>query len=223
MSLPFKFKGCLFDLDGTLVDSLPVVNRVWSALAERHGLDCEHVLNTIHGRRASESVHELLAFKGKSVIEEEIAYLKEQETNDTDGVIAIDGAVQFINRLNQLDIPWAIVTSGETSVALARISAGHIPMPDRLITAEHITRGKPAPDPYLLGAKEIGVPPEECVVFEDVPAGVKSALSAKSKVIGVLSFHMTPEMLFNVDSIRSYKQVEVKKLGGNTACLSISD
>ncbi len=96
------------------------------------------------------------------------------------------------------------------SVATARMKAGNIPMPDILITAEQITKGKPDPEPYLLGASQIGIAPEECIVFEDAPAGIASGLSAQSKTIGILS-HAEPEMLFNVDCIKSYKQIEVKK------------
>ena len=216
VSTLLKFKGCLFDLDGTLVDSLPAVNRAWSALAERHSLNCEHVLSIIHGRPASESIQELLAFKGKSVVETEIARIKEQETNDTDGIVPIDGALVFIKTLAELNIPWGIVTSGETPVAMSRIKAGNIPAPEIVITADHITKGKPAPEPYLLGAGKLGIAPEDCIVFEDAPAGVKSGLSAKSKVIGILSSHLTPEMLFNVDTIKSYNQIEIEKTTDNT-------
>ena len=61
----FDFKGCLFDLDGTLVDSYAAVTRAWSALAKRHDLDCDYVLSYIHGRPASESIKALLVTKGR--------------------------------------------------------------------------------------------------------------------------------------------------------------
>lgn len=214
MSLTFDFKGCLFDLDGTLVDSNAAVNRAWTALAERHALDCDYVLGLIHGRPASESIKELLISQEETVIDKEIAWLKDFETKDTQGVVAIDGAIQFLTTLNELNIPWGIVTSGVYSVATARIKAGKIPKPKILITADQIVHGKPDPEPYLLGAKEIAVSAEQCLVFEDAPAGFCSGLSAKSQVIGILS-HGQPDTNFDIDYIKSYDQVKVIACNGN--------
>ncbi|CAK8741904.1 hypothetical protein SODG_005222 [Sodalis praecaptivus] len=62
-----------------------------------------------------------------------------------------------MNDLNRLQLPWAIVTSGSLLVPSARVRAGRLPTPPVLITAEQVPRGKPQPDPYLLGAKTLGL------------------------------------------------------------------
>ncbi|MCR3895690.1 HAD hydrolase-like protein, partial [Aeromonas caviae] len=79
------FKGCLFDLDGTLVDSTSAVNRAWTMLAKRNQLNVEYVLSVIHGRPASESINELLSGKTQEHIDAEIVWLQNEETKDTDG------------------------------------------------------------------------------------------------------------------------------------------
>ncbi|SHO55947.1 HAD-IA family hydrolase [Vibrio quintilis] len=202
-------KGCLFDLDGTLIDSMAAVNRSWSALAIRHNLNPDEVLSVIHGRPASESVAELLADK-PNIIQHEVEWLKKQETEDTRGITPLPGAISLLNNLNDKQIPWAIVTSGSDPVAQARIAAAGIPQPQVLITADQITQGKPDPEPYLLGASRLGLQPAECLVFEDAIAGVKSGLAAQSKVIGLLT-HATKAMLMNVECIEDYRYVTAEK------------
>nr|WP_073605970.1 HAD-IA family hydrolase [Vibrio aerogenes] len=202
-------KGCLFDLDGTLIDSMAAVNRSWSALALRHGLVPDEVLSVIHGRPASESVAELLAGK-PDIIQSEIEWLKKQETEDTAGITPLPGAISMLNNLTEKQIPWAIVTSGSEPVAQARIAAAGIPRPQILITADQIKQGKPNPEPYLLGASRLNLQPAECLVFEDAIAGVKSGLAAQSTVIGLLT-HATPDMLMNVECIQDYRQVTIHK------------
>lgn len=180
-----NFSGCLFDLDGTLVDSILSVNRAWTSLAERHGLDRELVLKSIHGRPASECIKEFLCHKPKLIIQHEIEWLKERETNDTEGIVAIEGAIEFIQLLKEKGIPWGIVTSGIRSVAKARMLAGGIPQPNMLVTAEDIKNGKPNPEPYYLGAERLKLDVRDCIVFEDALAGVWSGLSAGAQVIAI--------------------------------------
>lgn len=178
-------KGFLFDLDGTLVNSLPVVERSWCEWADRFGIAHDEVLNFIHGKQAITSLRHFMPGKSEAEIMAEFTRLEEIEANDTDGVVALPGAVELLNHLNESQIPWAIVTSGSIPVAHARHRAGGLPMPEVFVTAEQVARGKPEPDPYLLGAKLLGLAPEECVVVEDASAGVLSGLAAKCHVIAV--------------------------------------
>jgi len=178
-------KGFLFDLDGTLVNSLPVVERAWCEWADRFGIAHDEVLNFIHGKQAITSLRHFMAGKSEAEIMAEFTRLEEIEAKDTEGVVALPGAVALLNHLNQQQIPWAIVTSGSIPVAHARHRAGGLPMPEVFVTAEQVTRGKPEPDPYLLGAKLLGLAPQECVVVEDAAAGVLSGLAADCHVIAV--------------------------------------
>lgn len=192
------FKGLLFDLDGTLVDSIPAVIRSWTLWAKTKGLDPDYVLSRIHGRPAKESITELLGGATEEQINVEFAWLEHQESADTEGTVPLPGSIALLEELNRLSIPWAIVTSGTRPVATARIKAAGIPMPKTLITPELITQGKPHPEPYLKGASSLGLPIEQCICFEDTGAGIQSAKSAQATAIAVLS-HATKEDLPEAD------------------------
>ncbi|HCM9708407.1 sugar phosphatase [Enterobacter hormaechei subsp. hormaechei] len=174
-------KGFLFDLDGTLVDSLPVVERSWCHWADRHGIDHQDVLNFIHGKQAITSLRHFLAGRPEEEIQAEFKYLEQIEATDTEGITALPGARELLEHLNE----GAIVTSGSVPVAHARHKAAGLPTPDVFITAERVKRGKPEPDAFLLGAELLGLAPAECVVVEDAAAGVLAGLNAGSHVIAV--------------------------------------
>lgn len=180
-----KYRGFLFDLDGTLVDSLPAVNRAWSRWGARHGLAAQQVLDYIHGKPAINSLRHFMAGQSEAAIQAEFRWLEQLEAEDTAGVQAIAGAHALLATLNALDIPWAIVTSGSIPVAHARHKAAGLPLPEVFITAENIKFGKPNPEPYLLGAERLGLYAPECVVVEDAPAGIIAGLEAGCAVVAV--------------------------------------
>jgi len=180
-----KCKGFLFDLDGTLVDSLPVVERAWTGWASRHGIAADDVLNFIHGKQAITSLRHFMAGASDEAIQQEFFALEKSEAEDTDGITALPGAMQLLATLDELDIPWAIVTSGSLPVASARRKAAGLPEPEVLVTAERVQNGKPEPDAYLLGAQLLDLEPEECVVVEDAAAGILSGLAAGCHVLAV--------------------------------------
>ncbi|VXC92766.1 putative phosphatase [Enterobacterales bacterium 8AC] len=204
-------KGFLFDLDGTLVDSLPAVERAWTHWAERHGISPQEVLAFIHGKQAITSLRHFMPGATESAIQHEFELLEQMEAQDTDGVSALPGAVALLERLNALGIPWAIVTSGSILVASARRKAGGLPQPEVFITAELVKQGKPQPDAYLLGAERLGLAPQACVVVEDAPAGILSGLAAGCQVIAVNAPAEAPK-LDQVDLIlSSLTQIKVEK------------
>jgi sugar-phosphatase len=94
-----KFKGILFDLDGTLIDSLAVVERAWRSWAKRNAIDAENVMQVIHGHPARESVMELINGADPLKIEQEFPWLERYEAEDTQGVHALPGAVALLNQL----------------------------------------------------------------------------------------------------------------------------
>lgn len=178
-------KGFLFDLDGTLVNSLPAVERAWCNWADRFGIAHDEVLNFIHGKQAITSLRHFMPGKSEQDIAAEFTRLEAIEAADTDGITALPGAIALLEHLNAAGIPWAIVTSGSVPVAHARHRATGLPVPEVFITAEEVKQGKPAPDAYLLGAQRLGLKPQECVVVEDAAAGVLSGLAAGCHVIAV--------------------------------------
>jgi len=178
-------KGFLFDLDGTLVDSLPVVERSWCHWADRHGIGHQDVLNFIHGKQAITSLRHFLPGRTEEEIQAEFKYLEQIEATDVEGIVALPGALELLNHLEEAQIPWAIVTSGSIPVAHARHKAAGLPTPEVFVTAERVKRGKPEPDAFLLGAELLGIHPADCVVVEDAAAGVLAGLNAGSHVVAV--------------------------------------
>ncbi|MCO7260574.1 sugar phosphatase [Dickeya zeae] len=202
-------KGFLFDLDGTLVDSLPAVERAWSNWAIDHDIAPQTVLDFIHGKQAITSLRHFLAGASEETIQREFVELEQVEATDTAGIVAMPGAQALLTRLDELDIPWAIVTSGTVPIAHARHREAGLSAPREFITAEQVARGKPNPDAYLLGAERLGLSPAECVVVEDAPAGVLSGLAAGCKVIAVKAPADTPR-LDEVDAaLSSLEQLQI--------------
>ncbi len=182
------FDGWLFDMDGTLLTSIPSVERVWGAWAERNGIEVESFLKRIHGVQAIEVVRrENLPGLDPEV---EVAHIVRAEMEDMDGTEAIPGAAAFLSSLPPER--WAIVTSAHRRLAMARLQAVGLPLPKVLICAEDVPRSKPAPDGFLLGAQRLGVDPARCVVFEDSPAGVCAGEAAGASVIVVSATHRDP-------------------------------
>lgn len=204
-------KGFLFDLDGTLVDSLPAVERAWTQWAERHGISPQQVLDFIHGKQAITSLRHFMPNATEAELQHEFTLLEQVEAEDTDGVRALPGALVLLERIKALGIPWAIVTSGSVPVANARRLAGGVPLPEVFITSELVKQGKPHPDAYLLGAQGLGLAPQDCVVVEDAPAGILSGLAAGCQVIAVNAPADAPK-LDQVDLIlSSLEQLKIAK------------
>jgi sugar-phosphatase len=182
------FAAFLFDMDGTLLSSIKAAERVWGQWARRHGLDVEAFLPTIHGKRTEETIR-ALALPGVDPAAE-AAFITRAEIEDVAGVEAIRGVADFLSSLPRER--WAIVTSAPRLLAEARIAAAGLPVPDVLVAAEDVERGKPAPDPFLLGARRLDVDPAGCLVFEDTLAGLKSAAAAGMASIVVTATHAHP-------------------------------
>lgn len=207
-------KGFLFDLDGTLVDSLIAVEHCWLNWAKPRNIPADEVLGFIHGKQAITSLRHFMPGASEEAIQQEFLKLEKLESEDTNGIVALPGAVELLNRLNQLTIPWAIVTSGSIPVAYARHKAANLPKPEVFITAERVTHGKPAPDAYLLGAKSLGLAPADCIVVEDAPAGVASGLNAGCQVIAVNVPADTADLARVAQQLHSLEQIKIERVEG---------
>ncbi|QND61230.1 HAD-IA family hydrolase [Mesorhizobium huakuii] len=183
-----KFAAFLFDMDGTLINSIASAERVWSDWARRHGLDVAAFLPTIHGVRAIETIT-ALALPGVDPAHESHLLLK-AEAADLDGIVPIAGAVAFLNALPSER--WAIVTSAPRELALLRMAAAGIPVPAVIVAGEDVSRGKPAPDCFQLGARRLGFDARDCLVFEDAPAGIAAAEAAQASVMVINATHAHP-------------------------------
>ena len=167
-------------MDGVLMDSTPSVERVWRTWAAQHGLDPDRIAPLAHGRRSIETIR---AVAPELDAEKENVIVEQMEIDDKDGVMALPGAAELIAHLPPER--FAIVTSATRPLAVARLGYAGIPVPRRMITADDVTHGKPSPEPFLKGAALLGFAPEDCLVFEDSPAGIASARSAGMKAIAL--------------------------------------
>ncbi len=178
------YAAFLFDMDGTLLDSSAVVERVWTAWAERNGHDPAEVLAVCQGLRYRDTLRRF-ARPGLD-IEAEAAALLQAELDDVEGVTPIAGVKSLIETLDP--DRWAIVTSAPRALAETRLRAAGLPVPDRFVTGESVHNGKPHPEGFLLAADLLGAPIGECLAFEDSPAGVAAvrASGARVAIVGPL-------------------------------------
>jgi len=170
----------LFDLDGVLVDSTPAISRVWTKWCLARGFDPEKTVREAHGRPSIDTIRELLP---NADHEAENRVIELGEIEDLDGVVLLPGALGLVTSLPP--DRWTIVTSCTKQLAEVRIRAAGLPIPPTLVTSSDITNGKPDPEPYLKGAAALGFPPADCLVVEDVPAGIRSGKAAGARVIAV--------------------------------------
>jgi len=184
LTLELRCKAFLFDLDGVLVDSRFVVERTWRRWAERHQLDPSPLLQIAHGRRARDTLRMVVP---SLATDEEVAWLDATELADREGLSVVSGAKELLTALPRGR--WAIVTSCGRDLARLRLGSAGLPMPDVMIVAEEAKHGKPAPDGYLLGASRLGYKPDDCMVFEDAPAGIAAARAAGTRVVGLTTTH----------------------------------
>jgi sugar-phosphatase len=195
-----RYSALLFDMDGTILNSIASAERIWGRWAKSHGLDVETFVPTVHGARAFDTIARL-DLPGVDP-QTEALLITQEEIADVDGIIEVPGASIFLRSLpNQR---WAIVTSAPKALAIRRIEAAGIPMPTILVTSEDVSDGKPNPACYLLAAQRLGVEATECLVFEDAVAGILAGETAGADVIVVTATH-TRKMTTRHAVIGDYK------------------
>ena len=182
------FGAFLFDMDGTVLNSIAAAERVWAAWAERHGVDVATFLPTIHGARAIDTIRRL-NLPGVDA-EAQAAFIAQAEFEDVEGVVEIPGARAFLNSLPAER--WAMVTSAPRDLALRRMAAAGIGAPALLITAEDVQAGKPNPAGYLLAASRLGIEPGDCLIFEDATVGIQAAEAAGAPLMIITTTHQHP-------------------------------
>ncbi|TMR39284.1 HAD-IA family hydrolase [Actinomadura geliboluensis] len=174
----------LFDVDGTLVDSTPLVERAARAWAAEYGIDPDEFLSDAHGRRTSDRVADFLP---PDQVRDATARLDALESTGTDGITALPGAVDLLTAMNGL--PHAFVTSMDRAQLKLRTTVADVPLPPVVVTAEDVPNGKPDPSGYLQAAAHLGVDPSTCVVIEDAPAGITAGRAAGATVLAVTTSH----------------------------------
>ncbi|SFP58582.1 sugar-phosphatase [Geodermatophilus dictyosporus] len=173
-------RGLLFDNDGVLVDSDAAVTTSWSRWALEQDLDPAGVMAVVHGRRSADTVADLVPGERRVAA---TALIDRYELEDAQTVPAVAGAADLLASLPAA--VWAVVTSGTPALATARLTAAGLPLPETMVTGPDVRAGKPDPECYRLGARALGLRPEDTVVLEDSPAGVASGRAAGARVLGI--------------------------------------
>jgi sugar-phosphatase len=199
--VPQPARAIVFDLDGVLVDSYAVVERAWRRWAREVGLDEDAVASVVHGRPGRDVIRELAP---DSDVESELARVDAWE-GDLDGVVVVPGARACLEIAQRG--PWAIVTSGSHQIATGRLTAFGLPIPEVLVTADDVTRGKPDPEPYERARDKLALPARACVVVEDSPPGVTAAKAAGMTVLAVATTHQAAELAHADDVLASMDAV----------------
>ncbi|GLB33984.1 putative HAD-hyrolase-like protein [Lyophyllum shimeji] len=221
----FTVDAVLFDMDGTLVDSTAGVVGAWEGLKQKYpDIDVQEILSTSHGVRTVDNLRKYCGIEDPEELEREaqlfeLAIVSTSTEHGRRGIVMLPGVVAALEELAPArylpDPSWAICTSATRAYATSALRIAGIPVPDVFVAAEDVTQGKPFPDPYLLGAKQCGVKPENCVVFEDAPSGIRSGRAAGCKTIGVLTTH-TREQLEAAKPdfiVRDISRIGFKRLG----------
>jgi beta-phosphoglucomutase family hydrolase len=208
----YNIKAVIFDLDGTMLDNNSFHLKTWVQYLKNMGRDIseEEYKANINGRTNKDAVQYIYGRKLDD--EEAMKYTLEKEAIYRnlygDHIEPVNGLLDLLERVDAKKIPMAIATSGiQVNIDFM---FDHIPMRHyfrEIVNSSHITKGKPDPEIYLLTASLLGVPPQNCLVFEDSIVGIQSARSAGMKVIAVATTH-SPEELKEADSvIRDFSQL----------------
>lgn len=182
-------EAVLFDNDGVLVDSHQQGTDAWRRVSDEFDMDWSVVQTEFVGVPAAETLGRLLPpDRAKAAIPR----LEDLEVDYATNTPVFPGSMELLAALPTGR--WTIVTSASRRLALARWHAAGITPPDTVVTADDVTRGKPDPEPFVTGARRLGVDPAGCVVFEDSPSGGRAARAAGAQVIAVgdLSWDIEP-------------------------------
>lgn len=207
-------QALIFDMDGTMIDSMPWHAKSWVEFVRRHGLqlDVSDILARTTGRTGVECMRELLG-AGLSdaqclalVHEKELIYREMFHPNFAE----IAGFRAFARAAVARGLKIAVGTAGDRhniEFAMTRLSME--PLPGAIVGGDEGLPGKPAPDIFLEAARRIGVAPERCIVFEDAPFGIEAARRGGMRAVAMCSSH-TPQELDGphvIAAVRDYDQL----------------
>lgn len=195
-----KIKACIFDLDGVIVDTAKYHYLAWKKLANELGFDFTEKDNEkLKGVSRMESLEILLNIGNIKVDDETKLKLAEKKNNWYRELISkmdesemLPGVKDFINKLKNSNIKVAIGSSSKNTMTILN-SIKMVDCFDAIIDGNKITKAKPDPEVFLLGAEALDVKPDECVVFEDAKAGIEAAKKAGMYAIGIGSEEVLKE------------------------------
>jgi mannitol-1-/sugar-/sorbitol-6-phosphatase len=184
-----RCRGILFDMDGILISSLGSVERSWTKWALMRDIDPGLACRIAHGRRAIETAAML---RPDLDSDRELRLIEEIEIADGEGLSVLPGVLDLLAALPPHR--WTVVTSATYRLARERLALAGIPVPDKFISADSVTQGKPHPAPFLAGSALLHLDPRDTVVFEDSPSGAIAGRAAGSTVVATTFSHSPQEL-----------------------------
>ncbi|KAH8830373.1 phosphatase [Flagelloscypha sp. PMI_526] len=188
-------------MDGTLVDSTAGVVGAWTEFKKTYpNIEVHDILSSAHGVRTVDNLKRYCGLHDPIQLEKEAerfenAIITTASEDGRPGLLRLPGVTRVFEEYRTLPSPlWTIVTSATNVYCRGALEATKIPVPEALVVAEDVKDGKPSPEPYLLGAMKVGARPEDCVVFEDAPSGIRSGNAAGCKTIAVITSHTREQL-----------------------------
>jgi beta-phosphoglucomutase len=191
-----NFKACLFDLDGVIVDTAKYHFKAWKMLANSLGIDFTEAENEkLKGISRVESLQLILNWGGITKTEEEKFDLATKKNKwyvdliaNMDETEILPGAKELLQELKAANIKIALGSASKNSETILR-KINLFDAFEAIIDGNKVSKSKPNPQVFLMGAEALGVKPESCIVFEDAEAGVEAAINAGMRVVGIGESH----------------------------------
>ncbi|KNG90513.1 glycerol-3-phosphate phosphatase (GppA) [Aspergillus nomiae NRRL 13137] len=192
----YAFDAVLLDFDGTILDTTPAVVKFWHSIASELGIDPETVLATSHGRRTLDTLALYDTSKANWDYVSSIEARIPREFSTNSDVSEVPGSRELLTALQKAGARWGIVTSGTRALISGWVDRLGLVRPSMLIAAEDVHVGKPDPQGYLLGRKQLGLRGDESsvLVIEDAPAGIRAGKAAGFKVLAVKTSHSVEQL-----------------------------
>lgn len=184
-----EYKALIFDLDGTLVDSMPAHFKAWCKALEdqgQPGVFPEDVFYAMGGRPTRDIVKVINGEQGLHLDADQVASSKKRHYLKSLSLIEMIPAVAKIAEENRGRVPMAVASGSSREVVEKTLQTlGVSDWFDEVVSSNEVANGKPAPDVFLEAASRIGVDPKDCVVFEDARSGIIAARAAGMEVVAV--------------------------------------
>ena len=200
-----KPKAILFDMDGLMVDSELTRAKSFKKIIRKHGGKVKEKVPQVIGVRVLDN---WVLMKERYGLKEDTAQLMEEGEEEytrlieADMPIAMPGLFQLIEYLKKTKLKRAVVSSA--GIKHIKIKLDKLKLTDFfevIVSGDMLTKGKPDPEGYLLAAAKLGVVPEECLVLEDAPSGIRAAKAAKMSCIAIPSFYTKNDDFSGADFI----------------------
>jgi len=212
-----QFKAAIFDMDGVIVDNQLYHMKSWATFCQKHNIPFNE--SNYRAKYFGKTNHDIFReLVGSKLTDEQIDLLAEEKEHlyrdiYKDYITPVKGLIPFFESLKASGIKIAVATSAPTSNLDFTIDSLKIrSLFDVIVDSSMITRGKPDPEIYLKAAKQLGIKPAECVVFEDSISGINSGHNAGMMVVALITTHSLNELPKTPIAIKDFTEISIEKI-----------